>query len=399
MGKAAWREKGCSVKHRQQPPARGCSGARSLSTALTLSLLLCCASGLSATSAPAGDSPTDASSAPAAPQVRRQIPEPFATRTMHLVRAGILDPLPASARNQREGAWRFNANLEYASIFIRQPHGTVGRPPLMLLDAEIMRFEFGLRHGITDRLTVGAGLSLTHLAGGFLDEFVTEWHDTFGLSNAGREREPANRFLATVNDRWGRNLWRARGGGIEAGNLGLWAQYNLLHMENGDEHIDLSARAWLELPTAGGSLGMGWGDFSASAGLAFGWHDHPWTFDIALDVVVPVGFERDLPAFSNSPTPPFAGSASYLHAKPYGKLLVAGSLNVWERLYAQVQVAYNSKPLETELDYDGLKDAALGSFGGRWMGDGWELTFAFNEDLLAQAEADFSVVTGLILHF
>ena len=56
----------------------------------------------------------------------------------------------------------------------------------ILLDGESYIATLGLRYGLSDTLQVGIDLPWVWHSEGFMDSFITDWHDFFGLSNGDR---------------------------------------------------------------------------------------------------------------------------------------------------------------------------------------------------------------------
>jgi hypothetical protein len=62
-------------------------------------------------------------------------------------------------------------------------------------DGETYRFNLALRRGVTSRFEAGLEVPYLSHRGGFLDGFMRDFHDTFGLSQSGRNNHPRNRLL------------------------------------------------------------------------------------------------------------------------------------------------------------------------------------------------------------
>ncbi len=60
----------------------------------------------------------------------------------------------------------------------------------IILDGETYIATLGMRYGVTDRLQIGLDLPWTWQADGFLDNFISDWHDAFGLPNGDRDDLP-----------------------------------------------------------------------------------------------------------------------------------------------------------------------------------------------------------------
>jgi len=65
----------------------------------------------------------------------------------------------------------------------------------LLLDGETYRTTLRLRHGLPGGAEIGLAIPYVVQTGGFLDGFIIDWHNTFGLPQGGRKAEPRNRLL------------------------------------------------------------------------------------------------------------------------------------------------------------------------------------------------------------
>lgn len=63
----------------------------------------------------------------------------------------------------------------------------------IILDGEIERTTVSARYGLTSQWEVGIEIPFIFQGGGFLDSFVIDWHNTFGLPQGGRDRAPKDR--------------------------------------------------------------------------------------------------------------------------------------------------------------------------------------------------------------
>jgi uncharacterized protein DUF3187 len=101
--------------------------------------------------------------------------------------------------------------LRPSSIFLQpgnpQPHSFEGsvdvhwaniwcyEPDLYLLDGEWIRLETRLQYGLTDSLSMGVILPVVARSGGGTDSIIEDFHRTFHLGNANREKFPQDQSL------------------------------------------------------------------------------------------------------------------------------------------------------------------------------------------------------------
>ena len=62
----------------------------------------------------------------------------------------------------------------------------------ILMDGQTTVATLGLRYGIADRLQLGIDLPWVRHSGGFLDNFISNFHDLFGMPNGDRDKRPDN---------------------------------------------------------------------------------------------------------------------------------------------------------------------------------------------------------------
>ena len=155
---------------------------------------------------------------------------------------------------------RISAELraDIASNFTRAR----GSQEQILLDGETYRYTLALKHGIGDRLEVGLEVPYVMHRDGFLDSFVNDFHDTFGLPDGGRDDAPSNR-LAYTYERDGLPLIDMTEEKEGFGELRLTGAWQLWRRE-GEKPRALALRASLKLPTGDEDrlLGSGSTDFA-----------------------------------------------------------------------------------------------------------------------------------------
>lgn len=69
----------------------------------------------------------------------------------------------------------------------------------IMLDGETYRFNLSARYGIAPGFQVGIDIPYLANSGGFLDDFIEGFHDTFGLPQGIRKSTPRNRLLYQYN--------------------------------------------------------------------------------------------------------------------------------------------------------------------------------------------------------
>lgn len=148
----------------------------------------------------------------------------------------------------------------------------------VLIDFEIMRSELAWQYGLRDNLAVNITLPIVHTGGGFLDAFVSGFHNTFGLPNAGRELFANNLHAFHLQDlNTTNNLYDIGTVDIGLGDTQIGLHHRLLEQAPGRPGLTLGAM--LEIPTGRSSTGTGNGslDYGLSMQLNHSkgcWHLH-----------------------------------------------------------------------------------------------------------------------------
>lgn len=130
------------------------------------------------------------------------------------------------------------------------------------LDGETYRLAFAARYGIAPRFEAGVEIPYLIQGGGFLDSFVIDWHNTFGLPQGGR----ASAFK-------GRLLYRYRKDGIQKlfldhsgsgiGDISLTGGVSLYDVRSTGNHDSVSLKGAVKLPTGDSSYLRGSGGTDA----------------------------------------------------------------------------------------------------------------------------------------
>jgi len=133
----------------------------------------------------------------------------------------------------------------------------------IVLDGESYRWTLAARYGIGERFEAGLEIPYILYGGGFLDDFVVDWHSAFGLPQGGRDSAPKNRlnYHYSKDGLQKLNMTHA-GSGI--GDMQLSAAMKLYDDQDTAAHDSLALRASVKLPTGESSSlrGSGSTDFS-----------------------------------------------------------------------------------------------------------------------------------------
>jgi hypothetical protein len=144
-------------------------------------------------------------------------------------------------------------------------------------DGETTRVAFSYTQGLGDDFEWSIGIPYISHDGGFLDGFIEDWHDTFGLPQDGRDRTPRNQ-LSYRYSRYGRTLLEVASQSSGIGDVRLGGALQWFRAKRPGE-TNLALRTLISLPTGDSDQLMGSGGIDAafwlSADRATPWFDYP----------------------------------------------------------------------------------------------------------------------------
>jgi hypothetical protein len=91
-------------------------------------------------------------------------------------------PAAEGARLTAAGTWRYALQLDLTSNSIAEN----GTDESIVIDGETYRTTLWIKYGLTERLEAGLVIPYVMQRRGVFDNFIEDWHDTFGLSNRKR---------------------------------------------------------------------------------------------------------------------------------------------------------------------------------------------------------------------
>lgn len=201
---------------------------------------------------------------------------------------GLLQFRPRPAETTGVGRLNFELANEYSSMFEDGTDGT----STVLFDGEILRTAFRFRTGLSESTDIEAEIPVVYASAGFLDAFVTGWHQFFGFPNGGRAKRAEGEYAmhADVNGQRVFELDRDR---PSLGDLPVLVTQRLLREEDAGFALDL--RGGLELPTGSESRGVGNGGVDWGGGALVQKSIDRFTFSAAayfVDAATSSAFER-----------------------------------------------------------------------------------------------------------
>ena len=281
---------------------------------------------------------------------------------MHLDPAGT-DVLPAG-----ETAWR--ADLAYTSLFLNgsNPQGS------WFMDGELLRAALDARVGLGDGLQLGLQLPFAHTSGGFLDDFIIDYHDAFGFPDQNRSTSPKDEFLVRAN-RSGTTVWSAEQSGAELLDVPVHLTWQVRPAADGQ--LGLALRGGFEIPTGDQDAGYGNGqvDFAVGGVAEYRRGGIGYTLQASHTFAGTPRQSRDL-------------GFSFEDVTSIG---VGVELPLSRDLHAIVQAEWETSTLRELGPRVASRQQALLWVGGRWRPTPqWAVEVGFGEDLIGLVSPDFT---------
>jgi hypothetical protein len=167
-------------------------------------------------------------------------------------------PLDSSATITPAGKLNIALLQEIASDYSTAANST----ERLVFDGEAYRTTLAVTYGISEKLDAGINIPYLLYSGGFLDHFIIDWHNFFGMKQGGRNRAP----IGAVNYSYRKNgveKLKMDGSGSGIGDISLTAGRKLY----ADTDSNLSLRGALKLPTGDSSALRGSGSTDLALSL------------------------------------------------------------------------------------------------------------------------------------
>lgn len=187
---------------------------------------------------------------------------PLAYRNQHPLYLTIPNLLPMSAQSLPRGSGSFQFSTSYSNIF--EQFITLDYD--VLFDMEVARTALHYAQGLGRDFTIELDIPFIYSYGGFLDPFISGFHQALKLPDAGRGNFPDNQFAyRIINQRTGADQLRAQATKFGLGDVDLTLRHQLLR--EGRAQPAFSWFGLLELPTGRRSRGLGNGELDYGLGL------------------------------------------------------------------------------------------------------------------------------------
>lgn len=199
---------------------------------------------------------------------------PLRVRNYHPPHLMFLMPAPAAPWDGKAGEWELTPGVAYAASFVNED----SERWRTVIDLEMTVLEFGLTAGLSRRLSLGAEVRFASMSGGFLDGFLEDFHDAFGLPNYGRELRPKNEFLYFI-EKDGEQWLESEFGGLHLVDPSLSLEYLLT--DRGDPRgpegrFTASLSYALKLPLGDETAGFGSGELDHRVAAPLRWIGDPF---------------------------------------------------------------------------------------------------------------------------
>ncbi len=250
--------------------------------------------------------------------------------------------------------------------------------------ASTWRTSLAARIGLGAGWEVGVELPFAHTSGGFLDSFVNDWHEFFGLPDQGRSEAPQDEFgISAVND--GTAAWGVEPSGFQLLDVPITAAWNVLPITERRPY-GVALRGAIELPTGDASRGYGDGgvDWALGAATELRVGDASFTLNGQY-------------AWASTPTGARDAGLEFANVWSFGAGVELLLNDTWSAL---VQTEYESSTLRNLGFPRAADDQWLLWTGLRArLGDRWRIEGGIGEDLSAFIAPDFTVWMMLSFDF
>jgi hypothetical protein len=129
------------------------------------------------------------------------------------------------------------------------------------LDMEITELNLRYKRIVRNMFEINLDLPVLYIGAGFMDGFLSDYHDAFGFSDYGRSARPHNAFLYEVR-RDGRLIVKGNSG-AKLGDIRLAVKKKLITSDN----LGLSIKADIEIPVSSPEQGFSNGSIDAGAAV------------------------------------------------------------------------------------------------------------------------------------
>lgn len=269
---------------------------------------------------------------------------------------------PRSAVTLESGSPDVRVDAGYTSLF----QAGSGGGNDFVMDGEFLRMRLMGRVGLGKGWETWAELPVAYTTGGFLDGFLIDWHDFWGLPDQGRSSAAKNQWNVEAR-RGGVTAYEMNDpGGIELMDIPIGIAWNPEWFA--DPSLDLLFRGAVELPTGDEDQGFGNGQVDFSLGLVGEYRFDAWSLTAQVQHT-----------FAGTPDQARNAGLDFSDVTSFG---VGVEVSLGSTTTALVQTQIESSTLR-DLGFNKAEDEQwLLWVGGRQLlGKGFYLEVALGEDL------------------
>jgi len=209
---------------------------------------------------------------------------PLVARTQNPIYLQTLGQQPTGSTVLAKNNFSNWLNLDYSNIF--EWGRANGGNDEVLLDMELARIGVNVGWGIGYDMQLELEIPFLHFNGGYLDQFIQDFHKAFHFPNAGRENFPNGAFAyRIIKD--GQMIYNVKRQAIGLSDIVIGLKHNFIK-----ETKTMPGMSWryrLKLPTGRPASGTGSGNIDYSLGFILEKSISRWHFYLNLDYIVVTG--------------------------------------------------------------------------------------------------------------
>jgi hypothetical protein len=306
---------------------------------------------------------------------RPRIAGPLPVRNQHPAQLAVmhLDPADATVLAAGKTAWR--TDLAYTSLWLNGSNNQGS----WFMDGEWLRAALDARVGLGHGLQLGVQLAAAHTSGGFLDDFIIDYHDVFGFPDQDRSARARDGFEIEAA-RGGNSVWSVDESSAELLDVPIHLTWQL--QESGERQVGLALRGGLELPVGDQERGYGNGQVDFAIGALLDYQAYGMGF---------TGHVQH--TFAGTPRPARTANFGFQDVSSIG---FGVELPLTENLNALVQAEWETSTLRDLGPRATAREQMLLWVGGRYQASrDWSVEIGFGEDLIGRVSPDFTAWFGL----
>jgi hypothetical protein len=251
------------------------------------------------------------------------------------------------------------------------------------IDGETHRYSLLVNYGLRDNLQLGFEIPYVKHSGGFLDDFIYEWHDFFGQPQNGREKDESDEIQFNYQNSDSDEF------GIDSTESGIGdVRLNAAYLRPLENNRTLIYSAEVKLPT---------GDFDKLTGSG--------GTDVSVGVTI-----NDPHSLAKSNVTLFAGLAaiylgdidSDLSNDQYNFAMVARAGMGWQalkKLQLKLQLDGHTPLYDSDLEEIGDPTLQIVIGGSFLFTEDVYLDLAITEDLIVETAPDVGFILALVAKF